>query len=109
VDLNGLGISEDTLKICGAAAMACVVKVIASKTFSLTSIIRRLVVTVCVALYAAEIVKYFEVSGSLATAITIGVAFFADDLVVVAFDIGQEFRRNPTSLFNFIKRLLDRK
>lgn len=110
MDLNGLGIcSEDTLKACGVAIMACVLRVIVSKRFSPVSIIRRLIVCVLVGIYATEILKYLGVEGELRYAILGFVCFIADDIAAVALDVGKEFRRNPSSIFNFIKHLLDRK
>ena len=110
MDLNGLGLlNEDTYKACGVAVMACVLRVIVSKRFSPVSIIRRLVVCVIVGIYATQILQYLNVSGELRYAILGFVCFIADDIAAVGLDIGREFRRNPSSLLDFIKRLIVRR
>jgi hypothetical protein len=106
VDINGLGyLGENTYKIIGVALMACLLRVIVSKRFSPVSILRRAVVCVLVGLWSAELLGYLGVSGDLKYVILAFCCFIADDLAVVALDIGKEFRKNPMSLLNFIKKL----
>jgi len=103
-----------SLKPLAVALMAIAVRIAVSTDISTRwhyrILIRRVFVAVCVAYLVADLAPAVFDNLAYQSLALVAAAFFADDIVAVAIELGKDFRKNGlTYVKNFITRLLKRR
>jgi uncharacterized membrane protein YeiH len=98
---------EQTLRVLGIAAFACIVRIAAiRKQFRLSAVVRQVIVALGAGMAGHQWLCALEVSTMWRDPILILCAFFADDIVAVLLGLGRDFRKDPKSALSFFKRFL---